>query len=729
MRLFARPTSRLRPDGADAPPTPPGHEPPGQTRMTGEATKPASQAENPPTTPEQPSREIDAGLIDQLAGERQPPSILGVQLAFLQRQKEPASLPRIVARWGVMSDDARSMAWSLGGEHIRAAVERAVRFGPAHLRAGALLAVGDRPISELADAVAEILRDPTSSETDRRSAEATLDTLSRCVHLDDRGRQLVVAALARSAEAADVHRCAGVISALVRMAALQPAAWRAVRPSMSWLSEPDHPAVMMLRGILRRGGEPVVGAAAWRLIVEPTLSGACAERLRAPLPGDSVAWRMDRSFLLLNPRRAALTRSEAAGSTGASTQRTTAAQAQRVSAHERDLAVIDQLPPQSRIGAVRWVQRSGFIASTQLRDEALAQRLTDANALVRLVACTACTRTAPEPTCVRDFVFDPHPRVGRHASLALLATVRSESLPSDQRTALAITLLRSASPSERDLARAVLLRLASAPSDPLLERRMRKRSAAGASTAGAESIERLIIGEPQTDTARIVEAVRTGRVIRHASELLSFLRGVVDEPSEAALERTSRPRAAAAGAAGRLIGSALDTDLQRRVLIDLATRDPEARVRASAIESITRLARREPLAGHDELTAALREVCHRETNHRARSAAALGLLIVGHARQDHALHATGRETILQLLASQHTREIHAGLWACERAAAYSADGITEMINAVDLVLVSEARDDGAIRTRAERAHAKLTAELRRRWTERTSSMSANALTF
>lgn len=697
---------------------------PGQTPGAGESTKPASQAEYSPAAPEQPSREIDAGLIDQLASELQPKSILGVQLAFLQRQKEPASLSRIVARWGVMTDDARSMAWSLGGEYIRAVVERGVRFGPAHLRAGALLAVADRPLTELADAVAEILRDPSTDETDRRRAESTLDALSRSVHLDEIGRVRVVAALARSAEAADVHRCAGVISALIRMAALQPAAWRAVRQQMTWLSEPDHPAVMMLRGILRRGGEPVVGAAAWRLIVEPTLSGACNERLRAPLPGDSVAWRMDRSFLLLNPRRAALTRSETTSTPAGGTSRANAAQTQRLSAHERDLAVIDQLPIQSRVGAVRWVQRSGFIGSAPLREDALARRLTDASPLVRFMTCTACTHASPEPSCVRDFVFDPHPRVGRHAALALLATSRSESLPSDQRTALAITLLRSASPSERDLARAVLVRMAAAPSDSLVDRRARRRS-----KAAAEPIERLIVGEPQTDAARIVEAVRCGRVLKHAEELLSFLRDGIDEPSDSGLQRTSRSRAAAAGAAGRLVGVSVDIELQRRVLIDLATRDPEARVRASAIESITRLARREAQQQSDELVSALREACTRETNHRARSAAALGLLIVGHARGDRSLHAQGRETILCLLASENARDIHAGLWACERGAAFSAEGITELINTVDLVLVSEARDDETIRVRAERAQAKLTAELRRRWSDRSASPAAGAFSL
>lgn len=690
------------------------------------AAKTASEADFSPLSDEHPSRDIDAGLIDQLAGELQPPSVLGVQLGFLHRQREPVSLVRIVSRWGVMSDDARSMAWSLGGEHIRGVVERGLREGPSHLRAGALLAVADRPVTELAGAVSDILRDPDSSEGDRRNAASALDSLSRSAHLDDTGRRNVLAALARSAEAADVHRCAGVISALVRMAALQPAAWRTERPNMTWLSEPDHPAVMMLRGILRRGGEPVVGAAAWRLIVEPTLSGACAERLRAPLPGDSVAWRMDRSFLLLNPRRAALTRSDAA----ANAQRTTHAQAQRLSAHERDLSVIDQLPAHSRSGAVRWVQRSGLIVSDPLREEALAQRLTDPCPLVRLLACTACTRSRPEPSCVRDFVFDPHPRVGRHAALALLATTRSESLPSDQRTALAMTLLRSSNISERDLARSVLARLAAAESDSQIERRARRRT-----RSTPEPIERLIVGEPQTDAARIIESLRTGRVLRHAGELLAFLSGGLDEPSESALERTSRSRAAAAIAAGRLVGPAVDIDLQTRVLINLATRDPEARVRASAVESITRLARRGLSADADANTDAntplstLREVCQREANHRARSAAALGLLIVGRTRGDQTLHALGRETVLCLLASQHAREIHAGLWACERGAAYSGEGITELINAVDLVLVSDAGGDETIRTRAERAKAKLAVELRRRWSDRSKSSTTAALTF
>ncbi len=620
---------------------------------------------------------------------------MGVRLSFLTPVGPPASAIALVCAWHLVSDAQRLEAWALIEPVLAPVLEKiiAARHAPDFVGAAAL--ISDRTLCQHASVLTTALE--LEDHAARAAAGRAFMTLARTPDLDAESRRGLLSGLVVAAERCDTHRVDVVIEALARGAALWPGVWASVRSAAVWLDDESHPASMMIRAHLRRSADPSAAAAAWRWLTTRSLRSACVARITAPLPGDSIAWFLRTSHLLLNPARARLLK----GTSGVH-----APSAQRrdrpASMLTPECNVLDRCELASRLGGV-CLARLAPMALYQ-RDALLAGRLLDDSILVRLSAAIAASNSAIPLSCESDYVFDPDARVSRHSALSMLATSASRTLEPAARQRLALSLLRSPHAGLRDLGSVVLARDA-----------INTSLAAPAPLSGTRAADGV-------DAARIIEITRTGRAPLRAIELMDFVRRGLDAPAstEASADETStgRPLRALSAAAAAL-GHVNDTEadaLLRRLLTDA-----DARVRSNAVEAIARRARRAlPGSQHAPMTTPLLIGLLGDEHHRVAGSAARAMIQLGRATRQSALLEHGQRAVLSLMTDHRPLRKRAGLWAATQSAGQLPD-VTEFLDAAQRAR----RDaDEVVSASAHHASDRLMGELRRRWALRAPSMTA-----
>ncbi len=676
-RRASEPSDHLPPTSAPSP-----------TRAAPQSPAAATVSPPPPSSPE-----IQRWITDLREGGAR--RVLGVRLNFFNPTGPSSGAIALVCAWHHASDVQRDEAWPLIQPLLSQALDKivAARHAPDFVGASAL--ISDRCLCQHAPVLTTALE--LEDHAARASAGRAFMMLARTPDLDIDSRRALLSALVISAERCDAHRVDAVVEAMARCAALWPGVWASVRESAAWLNDESHPASMVIRAHLRRSADPSAAAAAWRWLTTRALRSACVARVTAPLPGDSIAWFLRSSHLLLNPTRARLLKGAPGVHAPAAQRRDRPA-----SMLTPECNVLDRCELASRLGGVR-LARFAPLALYQ-RDSLLAGRLLDDSALVRLAASIAASGSPLPLSCESDYVFDPDSRVSRHSALSMLATTTTRSLEAPARQRLAISLLRSPHASVRDLGAAALAR------DALTEALL--PPPALAATALADG----------ADAARIIEITRTGRAPLRAAELMEFVRQGLDAPDSHAPEanesspgRPLRALSAAAAALGHV------NDIEADALLRRLLTDADARVRSNAVEAIARRARRAlPGSQHTPMTAPLLIGLLGDEHHRVAGSAARAMIQLGRATRQSALLEHGQRAVLSLMADHRPLRKRAGLWAATNSAGQLPD-VAEFLDAAQRAR----RDaDETVSASANHASERLMGELRRRWALRAPSMTA-----
>lgn len=607
--------------------------------------------------------------------------LAGELLTVARRRPDSLAVPHLVARWSLLSTAQRGelslivgadwpelVAYLAGDSDplTRASVARACADvgGPGVL-------AGPTVVTLLADADASVAEE----------AERTLGSFMRALAertLDDKGAAAARAAADSAIETFDHHRRSGAL----RLAIQHGLVVRGGANSSGggkWMADADHPAHMVVRGLIRTSDDPAMRSCAWVWLKHPSLATACAERLTKAdhLAEQSVV--LERAYLALNPQRAAgLTASnrveERHFASGGALPR---------------LTQIDGLSIPARRGLARWLETVPIGA--RLRDAASSVLLTDPDASVRQSLVITAAQAEPPPACLLDLVFDADAAVASTSADAVLVRAGTDALTADQRERLAVVLTRSGHDTLRHLAaqlaqrpggRARLRAVAEA------ERLTDQFAAKGPEVVSARSVASAVASLAAADAA---EPEATERILLRAAELPDAR---VRANAIEGLLRRARTRPPSCLSANRPIVE---------LLLDRAT----------------------------------------DAHHRIRANAARGLLLCGWAgvladgstterKPDLTLVAAGSRTLAALLADSRTMHRVAGLWLAHRlgdAVVRTTQAGGEDLGAqlLDRVNHAAARAiDPMERRWADRARERLESCVRERWSRRAPALEETA---
>lgn len=482
------------------------------------------------------------------------------------------------------------------------------------------------------------------------------------------------------------HRRSDVLDALILAHARSPVA--AQRGLPEWFSDPDHPALMGLRRVLRRAQHPRARWTAWRWLKHPSLAGAASEQLTLPAAraADAAAlspldW-LSQSHLVNHPARLAAL-----------------AKLIRPDGSWPDALLpgpdaVTATPVSARLG---WVRLIGSVpAAPKRRDAALATRLLDPDPLVRHAAVRAAAALPSRASCLLDFCFDPEPRVRRSAMLAVLNQPERGMVRDAVR--------------ERVLAAAAALPDQPAAPPPALAERLRWRGSQTArpATLPAPLAEGLLEGPP-ADAADAVAQIRgLGLVPLATPHLLDRLGRTTGDDQPAA--RLAAVIAAALGdsdqplALGHLNALAADSAA-------------EPRVRANALDAVVRIARRRPPLRSG--AASLARSLWTNQPHRLRANAIRAALVLAPAKE-HASPDAAR-ALAAMLRDDRPEHRLAALWLAERL----APALVHQPDVIDMVERLSLQGQHAVRDRAERAVERVRLEVRLGWTRRAQAVAVH----
>lgn len=585
-------------------------------------------------------------LIDAIAKQETPAPQLVLSLAAcwddLSEPQQEQIRPWMATRWpeviSTLAADADPRA--------RAASMRLL----AEVGGGAAIGCAKNAVDLLADA------DPLTADR----AEAALLELIRVARTPgatDLERETVIAAVDQALENFDRHRRSGVLRAAVK---LMPVAGGR---TMAWMNDPQHPALMVMRGLIRRGTESDLRASAWSWLKVEGLAPACVERLAQPVPIDQHAPVLEKSFLLLHPARArAMARAKLTP--------------QQIAAVFPKMSEADDLPERARGGLAQMIAAAPV--ESRLKDAAWASRLADTSAAARLSVLRTIIEQGRPPASLMDMVFDADPRIATLAADAVLATAPRDALVKADRDRLAARLLRSQHASVRALAR----QLMSGPS--------------GSEARLAEMVEVVATYRGRSDDAAMA---------RRAAMAVTKMAEIHDPEAEVAI------RACLQLPDPRVRANAVDA------LVSVARREPAV---ASTIEA------KQPSLATTPPADTIIEVLLDHTldpHHRIRASAARGLLTMGTLTDDQAVVSAGQRTLASMLSDQRPMHRVAGLWLAERLAPV----VVSSSEIIDAVTTAEHRAfDLHERLRAERAGERLNVEIRTNWSRRAATLVASA---
>lgn len=584
------------------------------------------------------------------ADEADVPLIAKRLMPLARRDPSGPAIPALATRWPVLpASDQTELKGLIGADwpHLVAHLAGSSRSSE---RAAAM-----KLAHEFCPLAACHVAQGLLADADPATADAAENVLAEGARLAPAASHQQRADLRESLEAVienfDRHRRTSALRLAIRHGGL------ADRPvSMAWMKDEQHPAHLVVRGLLRRGsvGEAAkpsspqelasLRACALSWLKYPALASACRDRLsmQAALPEHAAV--LHRSYLLLNPLR----ESQLSPKPGAM------ADAQAFVAAMPRLGEIDALPSPSRASLPRWL--SALPISPRLKDAASAILLTDPDPTVRHALVRAAS-TASRASCLFDMVFDGDERVARSAAICLLCRTGQDRL---EPALLAKTLQaakRSPHASIRELAVS-------------LEYRPVTKSESAFAMSDASS----------TDSPTL-------------------------PPSQLSTEATPR---ALATMATRLGDRTIPLPQALPILQELATAISDARVQANAIESLARKALHVPQQDSGPIVEVLLDRLL-DPHHRVRANAARGLYLLGTAIEDKTLTAASSRTMDALITDARGMHRIAGLWLVQRLAHRLSDR-ESLIEKIDALAPSADSPLESLRIRL--ARQRLDAELR-----------------
>lgn len=551
--------------------------------------------------------------------------------------------------------------------------------------------------------------DPLVAEAAGLAVMAIADRTTQEPFLDSAGRTGVREAVAEGVRAFDRHRRRETLGALLRLCAT-PVWLKGCRSHLQGLiDDGDHPAHMVLRGMLRRGDALATREAAWSCMsVEPWRS-ACIDRLGLSTDGEGVARVLERGHLLANPARvAALARVRDSVRRG------------RSPGLDIDALTLEKLPRRAAAYSPRWLSCIHDTDLTQRLEPLLAHESSE----VRMAGMLAMTATPGSAGgAASDFAFDAEARI---ASSALMRA----STPSARAAVAPQHLLRTAHTlrrSEHAAVRNIATDLASAL-DPL--------SNSGQSRLTAR---RLLQADPNALVSAVQEAVRRGPLDRRLTaialarrlqigarielELLSIIhRSAVHVDGVEALSPERRELLHSAAAAVTLLAELSSPAAQHAVHRCLRHADP--RVRANALDAMARVARRSGsiVGGAGMLASAMVEFKSDE-HHRVRAAAVRAGVLAAIAGGDQRPAENVSGDVAAMLTDGRAMHRISGLWLAERIAGMG--GAPEQLGQTIASAVAEivrSEPDIHVRTRARQTGERLMATMRSGWSGRAASL-------
>jgi hypothetical protein len=493
------------------------------------------------------------------------------------------------------------------------------------------------------------------------------------------------------------HRRREAMGALLAICS-SPAAIRAAGPELrGWLADREHPAHMILRGMLRRGDGLTSRESAWLWLGCGEHRAGCVERLSAPCDASGHERVLINGHLLHNPaRRAAL-----AGAAERDRKR-------RTSGLTIDPETVDKLAPRAQANVAAWIE----CVERGRAGESLETMLTAPSDLARFNTLREIARAGGSDLAL-DFCFDSNPRLARSAALAV-------GTPSP-RTALGVERVRrtlhglefASTGATRETAAA----LADAV-DPMAGhgaglatawRMLRANRAGMAATLQAQ----VRSGSGAGRIRAIQLATRLGLSAELELELLSIIALSTHATGHIASE-DRRDILHAAAAAVTALADLPSPAAQHAV--HKCLRHPDDRVRANALDALAHVARRGGSIGEDEQTLAAAVIEFKDDpHHRVRAAAARAKLL-GIARARTGANETPViQTLLPLLTDDRPMHRVSGLWLAERTAGLaSGSGSIETGSNVSAAIAAMVRNDPSpeVRIRARHTAAHLLANMR-----------------
>lgn len=621
----------------------------------------------------------------------------------------PALVESLVRVWARLGSPARDPAIRLlrgCPDTMRtAAIARALEGAePLAVRSAAGVA-GELGETALADSVARLLVHADTGVADAAErALASLATavaagLSRGVRADRVGEAAVDRAVTSAVRTFPVHRRRSVLELAARL--LDPARlWRARAgvPSLltDWFGERDHESHMALRGLVRRSDQAWMRGRAWEWLggAGESVAAAALERVTRAVSADDHGAVLMRTHLLANPTRR---------------RRLGLASGPRARGGTRLLPGRTEIPdlhPVARRG-IPWLAAAVLPASGD-RLAVLEPLLTDPDAPTRYGVARVLA-----PGAAIDLCFDADERVAWLAAARGSAAGLGASVEAADGAAPPWRLL-SRSPHRRVRALAEEELAGGDPWDPhAASSRLaaRRRRAANPAAFADELRARVREGAPE-ERVRSMLLARHLRVAREIeTEVIATLRASPGDDD----------RAAATAAA--LLGE-LDSPESLSAIAE-ALRGSDDRVRANAVEALSRRARRSPgfnAGAADGATYSVLVELKDDPSHRVRANSLRAMLAPGaFAAAYESAAAAGAAAMLR-----DERPLHrvAAIWLSERVLTAAGPGAPRpgagRWNEVAAIVADVARSDPIVevRTRAGRAASRLLAATRVAWRER-----------
>jgi hypothetical protein len=567
----------------------------------------------------------------------------------------------------------------------------------------------------LCDLIADA--DATVHEEAGRSLIALAQRVNTPPAVDALTRQSVEAAVAQAAGSFDTHRRKSALKAMLVLLG-SPAALAVAGPELrALLADESHPAQMALRSVIKNDPDIRVQHGAWVWLGQRRQGAACIDRLARGGDAISRAKVFDAGHLLASPaRRTALSRAATAGrGAGLAGLRVDESELHALSGPAAESAL--------RIAVIGAPAGAAEIVEKALAHEDPAARAAGVRLLGEPEARRGRSATLPVDALL-DSCFDEHAGVARGAMIRAWDAARAGRIDAQTASAVFERLRRSPHAAVRALAE-----YAGAPpigaADGPVQRAVVRRWVLSDREGVLEAVRQRLQAGP---LAERIGAVRLAQRLALIDELELDLLAILDRsvalakrPPDAIVRHELRVAASAVSA----LGEARAASAQAALLGALGHAD--ARVRANAVDALTRRSRRAGTLGspEDGLTRRLIELKADASHRVCVGAARAELLGLKHTGQGAGLPRAIIARTAPLLADERPMHRVSGLWLAERLTAdlgeaWSGFGAGQaMTAAVDQIAAQD--PDGAVRLRAATTSARLRAVVRLGWSGRAAT--------
>ncbi len=562
----------------------------------------------------------------------------------------------------------------------------------AEVRLSAATLIGRACEPETFGALRELLgdRDERVAERAGESLIALAERAVRAPKLDGEAMGAVERLVVRTVREFDRHKRREPMSALLALCS-SPAAMRGAGTELKdWLADSEHPAHMIVRGMIRRGDAMATRSVAWLWLGQPGQRGACVERLSANCDAAGHETVLVRAHLLHNPARA--------GALAGASERD---RKRKTTGLMIDGEMVEKLSPAAQAGCASWIECTEGARAP----ESLETLLTAPGEAARMNALRSAARLGSDLTL--DFCVDSDARIARSAALAAGTPGLRTLLGSERVRRTLGSLARSGSGAVRDAAGSMADAL-----DPLADR-----------NAGIATARRMLRGDRAGFIAMLQTRVRNGasaesvRSMRLAqrlglgAELELELLSIVAHSAQAGLKPSNdESHRLLHGAATAVTVLAELSSPAAQHAVHKCLHHPDDRVRANALDALARAARRSGTihADRSPLGRAVVEF-NNDPHHRVRAGAARARLMVD--RRSPGPDGLG-VVIVPLLTDARAMHRVSGLWLAERTAGLAGNAGPAESVAAAIAEIVRTDPEPEVRIRARVAAGRLLSGMR-----------------